>query len=527
MAKYGKILSNAPVTERVRDDQVKNNAGGYVFQPDDWKRLERFLILGSEGGSYYVSERKLTQENAAVVSRCLATDGKRTVKMIQDISVGGRAAKQDPAIYALAMAISANDLATKEAAQAAFPSIIRTGTHLFQFTEEVQTLRGWGRKLCTTVGNWYINKDGDSLAYQMAKYRNRNGWTHRDVLRMAHPKPLLKEHQALFQWTCKNVATDELPQIVKDLEEIAAHAKEGNRKGIIGVINRNKSITWEMIPTEFLGLAEVWEALLPNMPINAMVRNLGRMTSNGLLKPLSNASKLVCEKLSNAEAIKKSRLHPMQALSALYTYQKGSGIRGSLSWTPVSNIVAATDALFYATFANVEPSNKGFLLALDVSGSMASPQGNCFPGFTPAMGTACMAMVLARREPNHEIVGFADAVRPLGVTSRDTLTAAMHKVILANFGSTDCGAAYKFANANRLDVDCFVVMTDSETWVRGHPHKELEKFRSERGRPNAKAVVVGMVSNGFTIADPKDPNQLDVVGFDTETPALISNFAKD
>jgi len=37
-------------------------------------------------------------------------------------------------------------------------------------------------------------------------------------------------------------------------------------------------------------------------------------------------------------------------------------------------------------------------------------------------------------------------------------------------------------------------------------------------------VVVGMVSNGFSIADPTDAGMLDVVGFDTATPALISDF---
>jgi len=35
-----------------------------------------------------------------------------------------------------------------------------------------------------------------------------------------------------------------------------------------------------------------------------------------------------------------------------------------------------------------------------------------------------------------------------------------------------------------------------------------------------------MVSNGFTIADPRDPKLLDVVGFDSATPQLISDFAR-
>ena len=73
--KYADILSaDVPQTEALDERQVKNNAGGFVFAIDDWARLDRFLILGAEGGTYYVSERKLTQENAGVVTRCLAAD---------------------------------------------------------------------------------------------------------------------------------------------------------------------------------------------------------------------------------------------------------------------------------------------------------------------------------------------------------------------------------------------------------------------------------------------------------------------
>jgi 60 kDa SS-A/Ro ribonucleoprotein len=71
------------------------------------------------------------------------------------------------------------------------------------------------------------------------------------------------------------------------------------------------------------------------------------------------------------------------------------------------------------------------------------------------------------------------------------------------------------------------VLTDSETWAgKSHPVQALRQYRHATGIP-AKLIVVGMVSNGFTIADPDDPGMLDVVGFDTATPSVISAFAKD
>jgi 60 kDa SS-A/Ro ribonucleoprotein len=38
--------------------------------------------------------------------------------------------------------------------------------------------------------------------------------------------------------------------------------------------------------------------------------------------------------------------------------------------------------------------------------------------------------------------------------------------------------------------------------------------------------VVGMVSNGFSIADPSDGGMLDVVGFDAAAPAVIADFIR-
>ena len=38
-------------------NQVRNSGGGYSWEVDDWTRLDRFLILGAEGGTYYIGER--------------------------------------------------------------------------------------------------------------------------------------------------------------------------------------------------------------------------------------------------------------------------------------------------------------------------------------------------------------------------------------------------------------------------------------------------------------------------------------
>ncbi len=528
-------------------DQVENSAGGFSWSVDDWKRLDRFLILGTEGGSYYASEQKLALANAWAVLRCIQTDGERVVRRIVEISTGGRAPKNDPALFALAIAAGMGDENTKKAASAALPMVARTATHLFNFLENIQGFRGWGRGLRRTVSDWYNTKEAEQLAYQLVKYRQRNGWSHRDVLRLASPKPSTTAHNSLYRWVVKSGNMDErqvvrqekndtqmnvkkydavdctlLPTIISSFEA-AQHATE--IKDIVQIINANSSLSWEMIPSNFLGEAKVWEALLPNLPMTALIRNLARMTANGLITPLSDATRLVVERLTDETRIRKARVHPVAILGALMTYRKGHGAKGNLSWQPVTQVIDALDRAFYLSFGNVKPSGKRTLSALDVSGSMGCDEIAGMPGLTPAHASAALALVTAHVEQQYTITAFSGGMVPINISPSQRLDDVIESISDMPFQRTDCALPMIWALQNKISVDTFVVYTDSETWCGHiHPVQALENYRREMGIP-AKLIVVGMVANSFTIADPNDAGMLDVVGFDTATPQLISDFS--
>jgi 60 kDa SS-A/Ro ribonucleoprotein len=82
-----------------------------------------------------------------------------------------------------------------------------------------------------------------------------------------------------------------------------------------------------------------------------------------------------------------------------------------------------------------------------------------------------------------------------------------------------------WALEQRVAVDTFVVYTDSETWFgQVHPAEALRRYRERMGIA-AKLIVVGMLANNFTIADPNDGGMLDVVGFDTAAPQVMRDFS--
>ena len=95
---------------------------------------------------------------------------------------------------------------------------------------------------------------------------------------------------------------------------------------------------------------QVWAALLENMPMTAMIRNLGKMSAIGLLKPLSNHADIVCKRLKDETLLRKARIHPFNVLVALKTYESGKGDKGKLTWEVNQTIVGALDDAFYKSF---------------------------------------------------------------------------------------------------------------------------------------------------------------------------------
>ena len=535
-----------PQSQPAGGASVRNAAGGYVFAIDDIQRLRRFLTLGSAGGTYYTSAPELTRDNAAVVIGMAENDPVTLVDTIVEISTAGRAPRQNPAIFALAVAASSSDEAGRAYALAALPKVCRTGTHLYLFTGYVEQFRGWGRALKRAVGNWYVDRPVDKLAYQVLKYRQREGWTHRDLLRLARPNPGSPERNALFGYICKGSTgnpNDLFPAALVRGFEFAQAATD--KSGWLSVLRLYPDLSWEMLPDAALTVPEVWEALITNgMPQTALMRQLPRLTRLGVTT--GQLGTQIANQLQDAELLKRGRVHPINVLVAQRTYASGAGARGQATWTPTPKITDALDAAFYNAYGAVEPAGKRILLACDVSGSMSSAASGLPLSCREAV--AALSLVTLNVEKDAEIIGFSDGrshgggfgggyfggggysganavATRLDVSPRRRLDDVCSYMAGLNFGRTDCALPYLWAQQNRLDFDAVVTLTDNETWFGNtHPHQALRQYREHVGH-DVKSLVVAMTSTGYSIADPKDPSSLDVAGFDSNVPQVISNFS--
>lgn len=522
---YGKHVSQktTPQTKPIPGivNQVKNNAGGYVFEISDQKKLERFLTIGTEGGTFYVSESKLTEDNAKSIIKTIQNNGEKVIKTIEEFSETNRAPKADPLIFVLALCATYGNPLVKQQAYSLISKVCRTATHLFTFVSNIQELRGWSRGLRTGVAKWYTLKTPDKLAYQLVKYRNRNGFTHKDVVRLSHPKTTDSQLNMLLSYAVnkpfKGVLETPLPKVF----EAAQHTRIVEE--LVGYIKDFK-LTHEMLPTEVLKEKAIWEALLESMPMTAMIRNLGRMTSLGMFTTkMGNNTKRVVSQLTDKEALKKANVHPINILNAMKVYEQGHGEKGSLFWTPSGAIVDALQEAFELSYDTVTPTEKKILVAVDVSGSMSARVGNM--ALSAKEVAAALSLTMVKTEPNVDLIWFDTNVYQPTVGKRtDYNTLLSHT---PNGGGTDCSLAFKYAIELKKDVkyDTIVVLTDNETWAGGrHTSQVFDDYK--KINPNVKAICVGMTATQYAVLD-NDYNVLHVAGFDGSIPKFINDFIND
>lgn len=517
-----------PQNEQADPRQEPNSAGGWTFKTSAHARLHRFLTLGTEGGTYYTSEKTLTRENAhSVVTLANAHDPELIAHTVA-VSMAGRAPRNNPALFTLAAAAGSDPEAAgaevyRARALKALPDVARTGGHLLDFISYAELFRGWGPALVKAVGRWYVDKDPAEVAYQVLKYKQRNGWAQRDGQRLSHfgRVPVGPQMKALCDYVMKGQLGEGLPELVYAAD--ACH-KTTLPEQWAGIIGRNPSLTWEMLPSEALREAAVWDALLPHLPATALLRNLPRLTRLGLLTSTSQATAQVTARLTNPHVLGKARIHPIAVLLALKTYALGHSLRGDSTWQPVQRVVDALDAGFYAAYPSVEPSGKRIMDAVDVSGSMGGTAAG-FP-FTAREVAAAMALVTARSEPQSSLWGFTHELTELPISPRQRLDDVIRTTKGLPFGSTDCALPMVYAARHNLPVDVFRITTDNETWYGDiHPHQALKAYRQKTGI-DTRLQVLAVTATDFTIADPADPRQIDVAGFDKDVPGLLASHAR-
>ncbi len=264
----------------------------------------------------------------------------------------------------------------------------------------------------------------------------------RDVLRLSHPVPDSDSHRAAFAWATGKLETlgHELvppPQVLADHIAMNKSSDAPIQRALWGV---KHNLPREALPTEALNTPEVQRALLPSMPIHALLRNLGNLTASGVLTNGADEVQVAAATLRSKNTIMRGRVHPFVILLASLVYKQGHGVRGSKTSTPVPAVLGALEDAYDLAFDSVTPTGKRILVAIDVSRSMTE---TCMGTPVPAnLAASAMALTMARAEPNAVVVKFDTEVRQqVAITKRTSILS-----LEAHAGNgTDLGAPLRWA----------------------------------------------------------------------------------
>ena len=162
-------------------EMIQGRSGGWMFDAGIWKMLRRCLLIGTAQSTYYAGKRELTEDFVAVVKEAVAQNPTKVAEEILYAS-DGRSINNSAPIFALVLLSMGEAPEAKKAFQEIFPQVVRTGSHFYEWLNYTKSLRGFGKVIREVGKNWLSREDVKALAYQLLKYQQRQGFSHRDAL---------------------------------------------------------------------------------------------------------------------------------------------------------------------------------------------------------------------------------------------------------------------------------------------------------------------------------------------------------
>ncbi|MDO3408339.1 TROVE domain-containing protein [Saccharibacillus sp. CPCC 101409] len=338
----------------------------------------------------------------------------------------------------------------------------------------------------------------EASEYWAIKYGGRGrGYNLGDAIATAHPVPADERQQALFRYLRGHETTlAGLPQIAA-VEQLKRAGKDKERIRLI----REGKLPYETVTGAVTANKKIWEALLRQMPMFALLRHLNTFEREGLLEHPQHL-RYVTERLTDAEALRKSKILPMRFATA-YDQVKRSALKEALA--------EAVDL----TFASLPELPGRTAILLDISGSME--------GQYLRTGSVFALALYKKTGGNSIFLTFDHEVhdpkpsRTAGIMSQAARIKAK--------GGTDTGLPVRYLTDLRENVDHIIMITDEQQNAGSPFYKELQRYRAKINR-DAKAFIVDLAPYRSAMVPQEDANTHYIYGWSDQVLSYISAAAR-
>ncbi len=464
---------------------IKNRDGYFGFQRPLEEQYLQTLLTNTLRNTFYADKNDLFQEAEFIHEQMLQKDAEFVAKALPFARQKGCMRLQP--VYGLAKLAQTH----KELFKEIFSKVILIPSDLQDF---MTILEGsghgqGGRAVKNTVAKW-LNQNLSE--YWSIKYNGKGrGFSLADIIQTTHPVPGSEQTGKLFKYLIsgecgfqdgKIYAYEQLKKAQTSVEQIR-WIKEGQlpHEVVTGVCNMSRT-----------GASELWNALVPEMPVFALIRNLNALDRAGVLD--TNRS-LIEKKLTDGDILRKSKILPFRFLNAFNA-------------TPKAWVKDALRQAVELTFASLPEIPGKTAVFLDSSGSMS--------GEYLRIGSVFALALFKKTKGNGVFWLFDTAVHDPKASLHDSILTQAERITAQ--GGTDTGAPVR---ALRNRVDNIIIITDEQQNSGSPFYKELVNYR-KKYNANARAFVIDLAPYRSGMVPPADDLSHYIYGWSDQVLQYIS-----
>lgn len=472
---------------------------------------------------------------------------------------------QNPETLVFALAVCARQTGKdtlRHAAYNAIKTICSTPQHFILFIKFASELakslpepkHGWGSGWRKAVNDWYLSKDALELAKCVTRYKGRYGWTHKDIIKLSHPKTSDIAKQAVFKYVLFGLKETqkefgdkpeavEVVNYIQSVEDFKHCEDELQAARLLEIHN----LTLDHVPGHMLKSEEVWNSLIPTMSLTMLFNSLQRIHNIGILKPNATAVDKIIDAISDQDKLASEKIHPALVHITIKNYEK-SGKPLSFEKQRVKNaakkpsppplkpnrkIIEALYKTLGYSFNSLEPTGLRYMITIDMNKAMQdSPAWQC--GNVSAAEAGCLiALCLLRCEQNVTVATFKNiGIHVVNLDKNGSLGQIVRKMKQMPTGAVNLEKPMIWATQKSKKYDVFINVVDvvEKRFGNGvrtdNPIKAIKDYRTKMELKDAKLVTCAMTSAHMVSHADTDKNCLSICGFDENVPKIIEAFAR-
>lgn len=518
------------VSKDIKPDK-KNFDGFEAYSADIYNQYVQMCMTNTIGDTYYMSSQELFGKSNDIHKKMKDTDPVFMAKTLTYARNKGFMRLQ-PIIGLAYLSL----LPDKSYFHSIFDKIIRTPGDLADFISVAGSLRkgkGLGRTIKRAVNKWFVSSGKNGLSeYHAIKYgggKETGKWSLQDIMKMTHPIPGNEKQSQLFKYVTTGESNDGLIQIdaFEKLKKLAKDTDDFEKK-VSELIDQGR-LPYETVTGVVKPTKKIWEHLMQQMPVFALVRHLNALENADVFKTEKNV-RYVVEKLKDREIIRKSMMLPFRFSTAYNAFNGNMLVKNALS----KSLDLSLDNI------SVLPGKNAYFL--DVSGSM---QGE-FLEVGSLLGVAAL-----KKSPDSMFYCFSTELKDPQLNPDDTVMTNIQKCKRTFGGGTDIGICIdhlmgtlkdkirknyynRFSNydinfpekqktSDSIFVDNIIIITD-EQQNSGSPI--VQRFREYRRKVNrnARLFIIDVTPYDGHVANAKEPGITFIYGW-SETVLNILKYS--